>query len=332
MSRTKVNAAGTSEIPTTSSSEHSEPLHVKYRPKTFKDVLGQDVVVDSIISALKAKARQHAWMFTGGAGTGKTTLSRILADEFEVSAANIIEVNAAVTTGVDDIRTLLGPLRYQGFGTAPNKAIIMDECHRLSKQAWDAMLKDVEEAPEHIYWFFCTTEDGKVPKTIMTRCQAYSLRPVKYDVIMDLLEDVCDAEKLDVPGKILGMVAQACEGSPRQALTMLAKVQGCTDERDAEDLLESATENAEVIELCQMLIRGELSWGRMVDTLQGLPEISPESVRIIITTYMAACAMRAKGDKEVMRILDIMAAFSKPCNPTDKMAPILLAFGNYIFD
>ena len=311
--------------------ERSEPLHIKYRPQSFKEVIGQDVIVKSLEQALKDKARPHAFLFTGDSGTGKTTLARIMADKLGVEANNIVEVDAASNNGIDAMREVMSPLRYHGFGDSPNKAIIIDEAHALSKQAWTSLLKTVEEPPAHVFFFFCTTDAGKVPENIATRCLRYGLKLLKYDDIMDLLDSVCEMEKLDVPENVLSMVAQACNGSPRQALVMLAMVHDCESTHEVATLLESPLENKEVIDLCRSLIKGELTWSALTKTLKAVGEVPAESIRIIIVNYLNACAMGARSDKDALRALDMLECFSKPCLASDKLAPLLIAFGRYIF-
>ena len=173
-----------------------EPLHIKYRPRSLQDVRGQDAVVDSLTTALKKSTRPHSFIFTGPSGCGKTTLARILAEKFGCSPQNVIEIDAATNNGIDSMREVTSTLRYNGFGDTPNKAIIIDECHALSKAAWQSLLKSVEEPPAHVFFFFCTTENGKVPETINTRCQSYFLKPLRFDDLMDLLEFVVDEEAL----------------------------------------------------------------------------------------------------------------------------------------
>lgn len=309
----------------------TEPLHVKYRPAKLEDMRGQSAVVKSLKAALKAKARPHAFLFTGDAGCGKTSLARILTHELNVTPANIIEIDAASNGGIDVMRDVMAPLRYQGFGETPNKAVILDEAHMLSKQAWASLLKTVEEPPAHVFFFFCTTDAGKVPQNIQTRCLVYDLKPLRQDDLLDLLEDVCDDEGLDVSSKVLGMVANACGGSPRNALVMLALVQDCDDAEEAARLLESPLDNKEVIDLCRAMVRDELNWSRLTATLKALPEMQPESIRIIIVNYLNACLLGAKGDRDAMRLLDMLASFSRPMNPADKLGPILLAFGDHLF-
>ena len=310
-----------------------EPYHLLYRPRKLSEVLGQDAVVKSLKGNLKASSRPHSYLFTGPSGTGKTTLSRIMAAELGCQPASILEVDAASNSGIDAMKEVLSGLRYQGFGDSPNRAIIVDECHALSKNAWQALLKPIEEPPGHVFFFLCTTENGKVPDTILTRCQSYLLKPCRYDDLMDLLELVAEAEKLDLPAAMLSQVARACNGSPRQALVMLAMIQGCTTEDEVARILETPLDNAEIIDLCRALIEKKLQWGKLVETLKRMPEMSAESARIIITAYISACIMSPKGNNnDVVRLLRVADAFSRPFNPTDKLMPLLLAFGELIFD
>jgi DNA polymerase-3 subunit gamma/tau len=310
----------------------SEPIHTKYRPRKLSAVVGQKAIVKSIEAALKSKARPHAYLFSGGAGTGKTTLARIIAAECGCDAMNLIEVDAASESGVDDVRSLTSSLRYNGFGANPSKAVIIDECHRLSKNAWDALLKITEEPPPHVFFFFCTTDPGKVPKAIVTRCSAYSLAALKRDDIIDVLEDVCDKERYETNERIIDLIADSCEGSMRGALTMLAKVHDCDDIKEAAELLQSALESPEIFELCKLLCWGRPNWGEVVGLLGAIEDAQPESIRIMVTTYVSAVLLKPKNKQDVPRLLDVLGAFSKPCNPTDKMGPILLACGKLLYD
>ena len=304
---------------------------MKYRPKRLKDVLGQDAVVKSLRAALEGGSPPRVFLFTGPPGTGKTSLARIVMDEAGVPASGLTEVDAASNSGIDNVRGLTSGLRYQGFGESPNKGILIDECHRLSKQAWDALLKETEEPAPHVHYAFCTTEPDKVPGSIVTRCATYHLKPVRYDDLMDLLEDVSEREGFSVKERVLQMVAQAAEGSPRAALTMLAKVRACADEREVAELLEEPLENSEVIELCRAMVSGKLDWPRVCALLKNLQDTPPESIRIIIVNYLAKCLLGSRGDKDTTRLLDMMEPFLKPCNPSDKAAPLLAAFGRIIY-
>lgn len=307
---------------------HEEPYQVKYRPVTLGNVIGQDEVVRSLEKALTAKSRQHTYFFTGPTGTGKTTLARIAATAFGCRPQNIIEVDAASESGIDDMRKVTEGLRYQGFGDTPNKAYIVDECHGLSKQAWDSLLKSTEEPPAHVFFFFCSTNPGKIPATMLTRGPQYALQSVRYDDLMDLLEAVCKAEDLNTPESILGVCARACNGSPRQALVMLAMVEDVTDPGEAEIVVQGAVEQPEVIDLCRAMIKGDLRWDDVVRRLAPLKDLSNEGIRLQICAYLSAVLIGGARSPEA--VLDMLAAFSQPCvTPNEKLAPILLAFGRF---
>lgn len=318
------------DIPDLDEARDVGALPIKYRPKKLDDVVGQEAVVKSLRASLKSSTKAHAYAFTGPSGTGKTTLARIMASALGCQAGNIVEVDAASNSGIDNMRELMTGLRYQGFGDTPNRAFIIDEAHALSKAAWQALLKPIEEPPGHVFFFLCSTEAGKIPDTILTRCQNYLLKPVRFDDIVDLLERVVKAEGLKTPERVLSMVGRACSGSPRMALTMLGSVGGCSDEDEVQRLLETPMENAEVIALCRKLLDSRLTWEDVTGTLKGLDTMTAESIRIVVVNYLAACLMKAKG-KEAPRLLDLYVPFSKPFPTTDKLGPLLLAFGDLIY-
>lgn len=309
----------------------TRPLHVKYRPGSIDKVVGHKEVCKSLKAALVDSNKPHSFLFTGPSGTGKTTFARIVAEQVGCSPNNILEIDAATNTGIDAMREVTSSLKYQGFGDSPNKMVILDEVHALSKSAWTALLKSIEEPPPHVFFALCTTDSGKVPATIVTRCLSYNLKPLRFDDILDLLESVADQEELDTPDEILSMIGKACNGSPRQALVMLSMLKEVSDRTEASILLEQPLENKEVIDLCRMLVKNDLDWPKLTSTLKALSEPNPESIRIIVVNYLNSCLMGAKSERDVPRLLDILFAFSKPCNPTDKLAPILLAFGEFIF-
>ena len=306
-----------------------QPYHLKYRPAVLKEITGHKEIVASIRSALKEKSRQHTYFLFGPGGTGKTTLARIMAAEFGCAPANIIEVDAASTSGIDDMRALMTGIRYNGFGDSPNKAFIIDEAQGLSAAAQDSLLKATEEPPSHVYFFFCSTNPGKIKPALLTRGPVYVLQSVRFDDLMDLLEFVVVEEALDTPERVLQVVARACNGSPRQALVMLAMVKDCREIEEAEVLLEGVGETPEVIDLCRAMVKGTLKWADVQKLLVPLADMPAENIRILVTHYLIAVLKGCK-EREAPRLLDMLAAFSKPGPQSDKLGPIFLAFGEFV--
>lgn len=312
--------------------DSTPPLHLKYRPQRLAEVRGQDAVVKALKSALEMKARPHVFLFTGPAGTGKTTLAHIVAREVGVRpGGGILEIDAASNSGIDDMRRVTDGLAYQSFGEHPNKAIILNECQGLSKQAWDSLLDTTERPPEHAYFMFTSTHPAKIPAAMVTRCQVFHLKPLRRDDILDELERVCDAEGFKTGGKVLGMVADACGGSMRGALTMLANVHGMEDLDDVADVLETPLDSREFIELCRLMVSRKLDWERLTSVLKDMEEVPAETARIICSAYLSKCLMGARDDRDAQELLFMLRQFSEPFDPATKNAPLLLAFGRVIF-
>lgn len=303
-------------------------LHNKYRPADFDQVLGQDHVIKSLQEFEKAQNWPHAFLFSGPSGAGKTTLSRILATKLGTHPSAIMELDAATFNGVDTIRALTSDLQYTSFGESSIKFIILDEFHMMSKSSFNALLKTIEEPPKHVYFAFCTTEPDKIPETIKTRCHQYHLKDVSYDNLFDLVSAIADIEAINLSEKCLQIIAQESMGSPRRALVYLSKARHCTSVQEVREVLESAEEDVDVIELCRLLAgRTQATWKTAIGVVTRLDMKNPESIRLTIVNYTAKALLNTKATNDAQKLLAILDAFSKPCNPSEKMAGILLPLG-----
>ena len=227
-----------------------QALYRKYRPNDFESVVGQNPIVKTLRNSIVHNSFSHAYMFFGPRGTGKTTVSKIFArnvnclspvdgnacgncDSCNVSflkeCVDIIEIDAASNNGVDEIRELKSKISLVP-AELKYKVYIIDEVHMLSMGAFNALLKTLEEPPEHAIFILATTDPQKVPDTIISRCQCFSFKRISSDVIKERLKYVCDVEKIDVDDDVLNSIALLSDGGMRDALGLLDKLSSYTDE------------------------------------------------------------------------------------------------------
>ena len=264
-------------------SSKSKVLALKYRPQVFKDLIGQKVITDTLINSLKLKKISNAYLFTGIRGVGKTTIARILAKSLnckngfekiceenlcdncksitDSNHLDVLEMDAASKTGVDDIRDLIEFSRY-GPSIAKFKIFIIDEVHMLSKQAFNALLKTLEEPPEYLKFIFATTEIRKIPITIISRCQRFDLSRIKAEELFDYLKIVSDKENGNITDEALKLIVKMSEGSVRDSLSLLDRAIA-TKENDSEINLEHAQkifgyfDRSKLIELIKLIFSGK---------------------------------------------------------------------------
>ncbi|PIZ87720.1 DNA polymerase III, subunit gamma and tau [Candidatus Nomurabacteria bacterium CG_4_10_14_0_2_um_filter_30_12] len=198
-------------------------LYRKYRPKTFKEVLGQDHIVKVLESSVETNKVSHAYLFVGTRGTGKTSVARIFAKEIGVSENDLYEIDAASNRGIEDIRELRDGVRVLPFDSK-YKVYIIDEVHMLSKDAWGALLKTLEEPPKHVIFILATTEVHKVPETIISRCQVFTFRKASDLVSKNMILEVSKKEGFELDNATAELIAILGDGSFRDALGTLQKV------------------------------------------------------------------------------------------------------------
>ncbi|MBI2099662.1 DNA polymerase III subunit gamma/tau [Candidatus Uhrbacteria bacterium] len=202
---------------------HELALYRKYRPKSFNEVLGQDHIVEVLKSSVETKKVSHAYLFVGSRGIGKTTVARIFAENIGVSANDLYEIDAASNRGIDDIKELREGVRVLPFDSK-YKVYIIDEVHMLSRDAWGALLKTLEEPPKHVIFILATTEFHKVPETIISRCQVFTFKKATDGVCRKLALEVAKQEGFELDAGSAELLAILADGSFRDLLGELQKV------------------------------------------------------------------------------------------------------------
>lgn len=203
----------------------NEVLYRKYRPQKFSDVIGQDHVVDVLETSLKSGGTAHAYLFAGSRGTGKTSVARIFASEIGTSQNDLYEIDAASNRGIDDIRAIREAVNVQPF-ESPYKVYIIDEVHMLTKEAFNALLKTLEEPPKHAIFILATTELDKLPETIVSRCQVFTFKKPTQKILKDVVLRTAKAEGFALEPAAAELIALLGDGSFRDTLGTLQKVIG----------------------------------------------------------------------------------------------------------
>ncbi len=198
-------------------------LYRKYRPQKFDEVFGQDNIVQVLKSSIGLENIAHAYIFSGSRGTGKTSVARIFAREIGTSLNDISEIDAASNTGVDDIRALNESVNTLPF-ESKYKVYILDEAHMLSKSAWNALLKTIEEPPKHVIFILATTEANKIPETIISRCQTFSFKKPTQKILKETVTAIAKKEGFKLEPSSADLIALLGDGSFRDAQSILQKV------------------------------------------------------------------------------------------------------------
>ena len=221
-------------------------LYRKYRPVRLEDVVGQEQVTAPLLGSLKAGKINHAYLFVGPRGCGKTSVARILAHEIngfkyevEDDYVDIIEIDGASNRGIDDIRELREKVMIAPT-TGKYKVYIIDEVHMLTKEAFNALLKTLEEPPSHVVFIMATTDAIKVPVTITSRAQSYVFKLATPDVMMGFLKDICEKEKINISDDALKIVVKRGGGSFRDSLSLLDQISTLSDKEITKEMVVSA--------------------------------------------------------------------------------------------
>src|SRR5436309_9153137 len=322
----------------------------KYRPQTFAEVIGQEAMVRTLSNAIASGRIAHAFILTGVRGVGKTTTARILARALNCVGADgaggptispcgacvhcrsigedrhvdVIEMDAASRTGVDDIRDLTEGVRYRPV-SARHKVYIIDEVHMLSKNAFNALLKTLEEPPPDVIFVFATTEVHRVPVTVLSRCQRFSLRRVPIEELARHYRQIADAEGIAVAPAALGLLARAADGSVRDGLSLLDQAIALSgeaiDESAVRDMLGIADRNL-VCDLFETVLKGDAGGAldRMDSLYQGgadplmvlqdLLDLTHFATRLKLAPEAGAGDPLEEGERE--RVRPLAAALSMP--------------------
>lgn len=294
----------------------TKSLAVKYRPITFEDVVEQDSTIAILRQQLETKTTKNAYLFVGGAGTGKTTCARIFANEINNHKGNPIEQDAASNNSVEDARELIKQARTQSLDSE-YKVFIIDECHMLTNAAWNALLKLIEEPPAKSIFIFCTTDPQKIPKTILSRVQRYDFQRISQNGIFKRLAYIIDLENEETADKSIDIhyqdetleyIAKIADGGMRDAITMMDKCLSYSNNLTMENVVKALglTDYEVMFKLNTSIL--EDKGNDIIDIIESI-HASGRDLKIFMRSYMQflldVCKYHMLGDFKYVNIPDI---------------------------
>jgi DNA polymerase III gamma/tau subunit len=298
-------------------------LYRKHRPKTFEEMAGNEKIIKALTATMEKPDRPHVFLFTGPAGTGKTTAARICASMLGAPDENTNEVNTANNRGIDTAREIIEQIRTPPLVDGP-MVFIIDECHKTTPDWQNAMLKPLEDTPEYVYFFLCTTDPQKLIKPILSRCDRYNFEALDDKVMKRLLYRIAKAEEKEVPMEVLEEVVDVAGGSPRLGITLLDRVFGVDDPAEAREVLgEPDEEDPDIRDLCKAMLSKSGNWKDTAEVLRKLKGQDAEGIRRAVIGYVSAILVNGRNDKRAAVILE---SFSEPVFNTGFPGLVLAAY------
>jgi DNA polymerase-3 subunit gamma/tau len=301
-------------------SEKKMELYRKYRPTTFADLVGNEMAIKTIRQELKHGS--HVFLMTGPAGTGKTTIARIMADHLKAGPMSIHEINSAENRGIDSAREIMEQMRYNP-SDGQSMVYILDEFHQQTKPAQEAFLKPLEDTPSHVYFFICTTNPEKLIAPLKSRCSLINMKPLLPEEMEYLITRTAEAEGIEISENVIGRIVEIANGGSRKALKLLGKVLYLDNDKERMRALRDVgneDEAKETIDFCRALYSGK-GWATIKELLRKMDLTEPESIRYAVLGYGNAILMNGMNTTA----LKVMEAFSADTYTTGKFGLTIMA-------
>jgi DNA polymerase III subunit gamma/tau len=284
----------------------------KYRPKSWKSFIGNEEIVEAIKQNLQKENMQRTIMLVGPYGVGKTTAARIIKKELKVNDQDFREITIGSVRGIDNVREMIQESQYSPL-LSSYKMYVLDETHRMTRDGMEAMLKWLEEPPDHVIIVLATTNPSQFPNTIISRCAYYELKSLPKSKINKLVTGIAKREGIELSAEIASAIVENSNGSPRQAVTILDAITGITDEETALKIIErNQFSEASVLDICQGLVN-QTTWKIMAQYLSKLDDDADyEYIRYSVLKYMGKVLLNPKTKNDPDKICEIITLFSEP--------------------
>jgi DNA polymerase-3 subunit gamma/tau len=270
-------------------------LYRKHRPKTFADVIGQDEAVTTLTRKHKKDSIPHAILFHGPYGTGKTSLARLTAKALKCSKHDFVEKNSAHYRGIEEVRKIERVMNQSAFD-GDVRVWLLDEIHKATNDAQNAMLKMLEDPPNHVYFMLATTEPEKLIKGIRQRCLSIKVNPIEDKQLFKILGKVCEDEEIEIAEDVLKTITKYSAGSAREAIQILDKIRELDEEKQENAIAKTST-TTQTIEIARLLMKENTKWKTLAPILKELRNEDVEPIRRMLLSYATTVMLKTSNPR-----------------------------------